>query len=215
MNSSAADWFAPWWPVSVNHQAAWHARTRLPGDRNGLLVDVGAFGNLSGNSWVRRQALAAAQAGYPSTQTPMEKPLVVQGIGGDAPACRYQCQLPIALTDTEGHTTVDTFETPVLEGPGGSDNEVAGLLGLQSLRAQRGIIDTWNRLLHFPGPGGVQITLPPGSRSFQLEDAPSGHMMLPTSDWARLKKKTGNRSEELQPKPAPLSLMAAEGANYQ
>ena len=37
--------------------------------------------------------------------------------------------------------------------------------------------------LHFVGPGQATYNLPPGSESFQLEIAPSGHMVLPVGEY--------------------------------
>eukprot|EP00972_Heterocapsa_arctica_P070875 10471019-Heterocapsa_arctica.AAC.1 len=74
--AASPSWFAPWWEgaldaprppadptplVAVSHAddlqltganadvQAWLARTQLPDGRRGLLVDIGAYGNLSGD----------------------------------------------------------------------------------------------------------------------------------------------------------------------
>ena len=43
---------------------------------------------------------------------------------------------------------------------------------------QRAIFDCGNRMLHFVGEGPVSIELPPGSESFPLESAPTGHLEI-------------------------------------
>eukprot|EP00975_Prorocentrum_lima_P046027 9626549-Prorocentrum_lima.AAC.1 len=39
-----------WWPAQVPGQRGFcHSQTRLPGNREGLLIDIGAFHNLMGD----------------------------------------------------------------------------------------------------------------------------------------------------------------------
>eukprot|EP00975_Prorocentrum_lima_P003722 812263-Prorocentrum_lima.AAC.1 len=53
----------PWWPVMAN-DSAFHTATGLPGgEREGLLVDIGAYENLMGDGWVRRVSKQALRAG--------------------------------------------------------------------------------------------------------------------------------------------------------
>ena len=68
----------------------------------------------------------------------------------------------------------------------------------------RAIIDTStsNPRLIFPGPGGVEITLSPGSESFELVQAPSGHLILPISDYAAAIRDARKRDRPTPPPPA-------------
>eukprot|EP00972_Heterocapsa_arctica_P036862 5427632-Heterocapsa_arctica.AAC.1 len=69
------------------------------------------------------------------------------------------------------------FQTPVIE-----DSDVPALLGMKSMKAKRIIVDVGAKLIHFPGPGPVQIILPPGSKTYQLEETPTGHLLLPFAE---------------------------------
>eukprot|EP00974_Lingulodinium_polyedra_P078260 7577991-Lingulodinium_polyedra.AAC.1 len=59
----------------------YHLGTRLGNNRAGLLIDTGAWGNLSGDAWVQEQALLSNQAGYMLSQSRLDTPLNVQGVG--------------------------------------------------------------------------------------------------------------------------------------
>ena len=75
-----------------------------------------------------------------------------------------------------------------------SGSEITGLLGLASIRKNRGILDCNTMQLHFCGPGDYELqkALPPGSDSFQLELAPSGHLVLPCCEFDRKKPATSD-----------------------
>ena len=45
------------------------------------------------------------------------------------------------------------------------------------------LIDTGGNCVIMPGPGGFEMKLSPGSRVVRCEDAVSGHMMVPVSDF--------------------------------
>ena len=49
-------------------------------------------------------------------------------------------------------------------------------------------MDMGNRMLHVPGPGDVQIILPPGSTSVPLRKVPSGHLVMIIDDFERVPK---------------------------
>eukprot|EP00972_Heterocapsa_arctica_P087610 12917911-Heterocapsa_arctica.AAC.1 len=80
-------------------------------------------------------------------------------------------QLPMCLAD--GDTGV--FDTPVLE----KDSEVPGLLGLPALGRRRALIDVSNDKLIFVGSGGYELTLSLVSKTYNLEQSPSEHLLLP------------------------------------
>ena len=50
-------------------------------------------------------------------------------------------------------------------------------------RAIRALIDTGGNCVIISVPGGFEIKLSPGSRVIRCEDAVSGHMMVPVSDF--------------------------------
>jgi hypothetical protein len=67
-----------------------------------------------------------------------------------------------------------TYTTPVV-----SNSDLPGLLGLNTMRRNRCILDMVNLQLHMCGPADVRLNLPPGTEGFQLEISPSGHLVLP------------------------------------
>jgi hypothetical protein len=82
--------------------------------------------------------------------------------------------MPICLEDG----MLGTFQSAVVEG-----SELPALFGLNSLVQQRAIIDTYHRQLIFVGPGGYKIQLSPGSKTYKLHQAPTGHLLLPCTCW--------------------------------
>ena len=103
----------------------------------------------------------------------------------------WEVELPAAVTDEEGDTSLADFTCPVL-----TDSDVPGLMGLCSLTNKRGLLDTFQDKLYFCGPGSYQITLSPGSRTFKLARAPSGHLVLPISEFTKLAKDKKNETRE-------------------
>ena len=82
--------------------------------------------------------------------------------------------MPIAL----GSSQIGTFRTPVLP-----DSELPALWGLRSLEKSKTLIDTGNRRLIIPGPGGFRLIVSPGSTIHELEKSMTGHLMLPCTEW--------------------------------
>ena len=82
----------------------------------------------------------------------------------------------------ENDTTVTgSFTTPVV-----ANSELPGLLGLKTMRNNRAVLDMVNLQLHFCGPSDINLTLPPGTKSFQLEISPSGHLVLPCTNFENM-----------------------------
>ena len=117
----------------------------------------------------------------------------VSGVGKGSQTVEWEVTLPVALTNAAGETHLDDFTTPVIP-----DSAVPGLLGLRSIEAKRGLIDTWSDppLLICCGPGGYKIELIPGSRQYPLGRAPSGHLILPTSDFDKVDREPGRQPRE-------------------
>ena len=82
---------------------------------------------------------------------------------------------------TDGTHSKGTFQIPVV-----NNSSLPGLLGLQSMRDRNAILDMKTLQLHLCGPGDYDLlsALPPGTESFQCELAPSGHLVLPCSEYA-------------------------------
>ena len=182
----------PWWHTD-EQVTALLARTALADGRHGPIVDIGAYGSLSGDRWVQEQARRAISAGYRPTQKKLTKAMSVSGVGKGAQTVEWEVNLPIAITDHDNNTTLHDFTTPVIP-----DSDVPGLLGLQSVQRLRGVIDTFSDppRMFCCGPGGYEIKLSPGSSTFPLFAAPSGHLILPTSEFDKINAPTGNEPRE-------------------
>ena len=172
----------PWWPVPSLETASgsealgvqgqsYHISVQLASGRVGLLIDPGSYGNLVGEEWL---ADAVTRTGRDPMLEHREQPLQVGGVGRGAQVCSNNCRMPIAITRDDGSTASGTFSSPVVSSSG-----CPALLGLRSLQENRAILDMSRNLLHFAAPGEVTIKLPPGSETYQLEVARSGHLLLP------------------------------------
>ena len=71
------------------------------------------------------------------------------------------------------------------------NSDLPGLLGLQSMRDHRVVLDLQKLKIYFVGPGDYDLdkALSPGTVSFELEVAPSGHLLLPCSNFDNLSEK--------------------------
>ena len=157
---------------------AFHSETRLPDGRPVLLIDPGSVGNLCGDVWAQECAKEALKHGRNPVQTRRNRPLSVMGVGNGNQTCTHNCTIHVALTQLDGTGSVGTYTTPVV-----ANSKLPGLLGLNTMRKNRGVLDMINLQLHMCGPGDVQVTLPPGTKSYQLEVSPSGHLVLPCSNF--------------------------------
>ena len=179
--ASAAGSF-PWWPVP-SHQdpedrpdtSAYHTNVRLADGRVGLLIDPGSYGNLVGEDWLTE---AVHQMQQQPQMLKRKAPLQVGGVGRGAQVCQVDCQLPIAMARSDGSIASGSFTSPVVTKSG-----CPALLGLRSLQENRALLDTAKKQLHFLGPGEMTLVLPPGSETFNLEAAQSGHLLLPCSEF--------------------------------
>lgn len=89
--------------------------------------------------------------------------------------------LPLAIPRTSGGVQGGTFSAPCIDG-----SSAPALLGLKSLTEHRAILDMCSNQLHLLGPGEARLELTPGTESFNLERAPTGHLMLPFQEYSRL-----------------------------
>ena len=167
--------YLQWWE-HVTRSAPmqiFHERTRLT-DGEGLLCDLGAIDNLCGSEWIKRQeSLAKQPARWRSI-----KPITVEGVGKEADRSVESASVNIALPDG----AAGSYEAPILEGP------LPALWGLRSMRRHRTLFDVVNKKVYFLGPGGYKISLSPGSTTYDLQESPSGHLMLPVSCFDDMKK---------------------------
>ena len=82
------------------------------------------------------------------------------------------------------------MRAPAVQGAG---SELPALLGLQSMQSNNGVVETGaqQKRLSFPGPGGYEITWSPGTIHFDLESAPSGHLLIRVDNYDKLKPPSG------------------------
>jgi hypothetical protein len=129
----------------------------------------------------------AVDHGLRPEQRKMSEPLNIQGVGGHQ-KCEWQVTCPVAVLDGNGTSALHRFSAPVVRQSG---SNLPGLLGLKSMEEHRAVIDINKKMLIFPGPGEVEIKLPPGSIEIQLEKAPSGHLVIPVDSYENLVKRKG------------------------
>ena len=112
-----------------------------------------------------------------------ERPLDVSGIGNGSQKCTHTCKIPLAIRRSDGTICRATFDTPTIP-----PSQVPALLGLDSLRTSRAIMDLNTLRLHMCGPGDYKLEeiLPPGTEHIQCVLAPSGHMVVPCGEYDAL-----------------------------
>ena len=165
----------------IERENVYHSETRLPDGRPSLLVDPGSVANLCGDKWAQECAKMALQYGLKPSQNKRTRPLSVMGVGNGNQTCTHDCTLPIAMSRENDTTVIGNFTTPVV-----ANSELPGLLGLKTMRNNRAVLDMVNLQLHFCGPSDINLTLPPGTKSFQLEISPSGHLVLPCTNFENM-----------------------------
>ena len=122
------------------------------------------------------------------SQALFETARVVKGVGKGSQSATYQVTLATATDDVEGGNVEDELTAPCLE-----NSAVPGLLGIKALKAKGALVRCKTGEMWWLGPGGAEINISPGSRHFQMKEAPSGHWLLPISAFRRPKRcwKTG------------------------
>ena len=168
--------FAWWMPP------AFHAQVRLASGIEALLIDVGAGDNLVGEEWVTRATAQAKAAGQGCAWQKLKKTLSVEGVGQKSNEAVDEVIIAICLADGN----VGTFKAPVIP-----DSPLPALLGLRTLTKMRAVIDCFHRRIVFVGEGGYKMQLSPGSVSYKLESAVTGHLLLPCQCWSKAKLQPG------------------------
>lgn len=156
----------------------YHANTRLSERRDGPLVDCGAIGDLGGEERVMAMAaLAEAKTGLKTIFRPMQGIMRVEGVGNGTQTANYEALIPIILPNGQ----LGRYVTPYIK-----NSSIPLLLGLRTLVQRRTLLDLHSKKMYWVGAGGYTLKLSPGSQCFDLESAPSGHLILPTTDWEKL-----------------------------
>jgi hypothetical protein len=155
---------------------AFHTAVRLKLGE-GLLVDCGAIDNLCGDRFAKRVEALGQAAGHGSEWKSLQ-PRGVEGVGSGASVVDKEVTLPVSLKTG----AIGNYVAKVV-----TNSELPGLLGLVSLEKNGALIDIGHQKLIYPGPGGFELKLSPGSTMMQLERAESGHLLLPCTHWTGAK----------------------------
>ena len=177
------------------------SNTELADGRQALLIDPGSWHNLTGSPWARRTAVLASRHNRQSKQTERAKPLNVSGVGKDAQQCTHDCELPIELRTVDGRSLAGMFKAPTING-----HALPALLGLRTLIERRAIMDFTTMQISFTGPGESRIDYSPGTDTFKMLQAPSGHLMLPCCEY----QSQSRHGSEKVPSQSDLSLLSRE-----
>ena len=161
-------------------QRAYLQSTELASGKPGLLVDIGSIGNLAGDAWARTVSKACGRLGWRPEVTERNRPLRVHGVGTQPSEAKHDIKLPIGIKKDNGESLLGSVTMPVVPESG-----IPGLLGITSLRMKRAIIDLNDNKMYFVGPGDYDLAaaLPPGTECFQCESSPSGHLLLPCTNY--------------------------------
>ena len=161
----------------------YHVDTRLADGRHAMVIDIGSVGNLCGDQWAKYVAKEAAKNGETPSYVRRPKPLQVRGVGTGSQECPFDCKLPISLKkDGEDKAVRGTITLPSIP-----HSMVPGLMGLKAMEDNRTILDITTGKMYFCGPGNYDLlaALPSGTDVFQMEKAPSGHLVLPCCEYKR------------------------------
>ena len=150
-----------------------HIQTRLPDGRPALIVDPGSVGNLCREKWAKEVAIAAARSGHRPSYQKRARPLQVSGVASGAQSCSYDRRLPVGLRHA-GNQQISLGELTI---PSVQGSDLPRLLGKLALKKNRAVWDFVTDTLYFMvlGDNELRKPMPPGTDSFQLETAPSGH----------------------------------------
>ena len=117
---------------------SYHLRTRLDGNRVGLLVDPGAHDNLVGGRTADRME---QMLGIPAKHVRMKKALQVEGVGKDAQSAATARKMALRLSTDEGASVSGSYAAPVI-----ADSDLPPLFRLLRMLEQERPVLLWVRL---------------------------------------------------------------------
>ena len=133
------------------------------------------------SSTLVRSGISQASAGCSKLQNKLSP----TGIPSDRR--RGTCRSGSLASETDANSVALTGEDAALLGehaaPTVKGSELPALLGLRSLNRKRAILDLVDNKT---GPGTYDLSkaMPPGTQTYQLKVAPSGHLLLPCAEWS-------------------------------
>ena len=184
------------WTPYADNAAVYHSACTTTDGRIAVMIDIGSVGNLAGDLWMKALATAAVKAGKTSSQHRRARPLGVSGVGEGAQKCTHNCDIPCAIEATDGYLSA-SFKAPTVP-----NSTLPALLGLQSLKDKRTIIDLNTNRLYMCGKGDYDLDriLPSGTKCVQCYHSGSGHLVMPVDFFPELaedEKKGGLERTEL------------------
>ena len=169
-----------------------HRMTRLTDGRHSVMIDSGTVGNLVGEytaydmvQRIRRAGLTTRTSLPAGDRNPYvfdrSQPLNISGVGPGSISCDRDCRLPLALNQVGLGSVPASFRAPIIP-----NSHLPPLLGIDTLRAYRSIIDTNTSRIYLLGSGTYDIEshLPRGTIFLQGEVVPSGHLVIPSDGYA-------------------------------
>ena len=196
--------------TSEDKTECFHTDVCLSDGRIAVMLDIGSVGNLAGSAWVVELARRSLNNGRKPESVKRDRPLTVSGVGTGSQLCNFNTHLPISIPLTSGGFIKGRYRTPCVP-----DSKLPALLGLQSLRNSKAIIDTNSNRVYFLGPGNYDLlaSLPPGTQSIQCETAKSGHLMMPVDDFEGLDKAEKEGGLELNELVLPVASATLESSS--
>ena len=181
-NPQQGAWNKGLWQPVIPEKGSYLTKHELPNGRIALMLDIGAVGNLAGDRWMHAMTKLCMNHKRLPEQVKREQPVNVCGVGNGSQTCTHNVHMPIAFKHGEGYSKAN-FKSPTVP-----NSDLPALLGLQSIKNMRGIVDTFTMRLHLCGPGDYDLekVLPPGTKTIQCHHANTGHMMMPCDFFAEL-----------------------------
>ena len=164
----------------TNH--CYHSQVCLKDGRLGLVADIGSRGNLCGEEWVKEALKTAQRNAHKAKVKPREKPMSVAGVGKEAQDCKNDVAVGGAIPFTEETDAMKVlYKAPIIP-----NSDCPALLGLESLRDLRALIDCRTNDIHFLGQDDRPLQLPEGTRTVRSELSSTGHLMIPFDSYCEL-----------------------------
>ena len=170
-------------PTRADIETSWaqfktQSRTKLPGGKLSMLVDLGSRINIIGCNTERDFSLEAEKHGLKTTYERRKHQLNVNGVGAGSAPCNEVASIPIAVAYEETPGRLDEYRTNIATGSGA---DLPAILGSASMQEKDSVIvlRKGKEFLAFPGPGGYKIEWSPGTRLLPMTTAPSGHLVVP------------------------------------
>ena len=163
-----------WWPFGEEIMQFYLNQPNYYPEEVCILSDTGAHDGLCSHLFARQQAAHATTVGRRMTQTGIDKPRTVAGMGHGQPVARFEVCLPASIMDIHGQVFEEEYRAPCAENSG-----IPGLMVIQSLECNNALIRCRTGEIYFLGEGGADIQAPLGSRHFQLKKGKTEHGMIP------------------------------------